>query len=74
VGIGAITGIVYYIHRYITYHDSPHGFATLITVILFLGAIQLLSISIIGGYLSRIFEEVKNRPNFIVDKILNNKK
>ncbi|MDD5066305.1 MAG: glycosyltransferase family 2 protein [bacterium] len=71
VGLIAMIGIGYYLYHYFVFKDAPHGFATMITVILFLGAIQLLSISIIGGYISRIFEEVKNRPNYIIEKVLN---
>jgi dolichol-phosphate mannosyltransferase len=40
-------------------------------LILFFSSIQLLSLSIIGEYLGRIFEEVKNRPKFIVKDIIN---
>lgn len=67
----ALAGMGFYLYRYFAFRDAPHGFATLITVILFLGAIQLLSISIIGGYISRIFEEVKNRPSFIISRMIN---
>ena len=45
--------------------DLP-GFATLIVAIMFLGGIQLLSVGILGEYISRIFNEVKQRPKYIV--------
>jgi dolichol-phosphate mannosyltransferase len=50
---------------------SPSGFTTLIVLMLFLGGIQLLSIGVIGVYIGYIFEEVKGRPQYIVDYILN---
>jgi dolichol-phosphate mannosyltransferase len=49
----------------------PMGFTTVITLILFLGGIQLLCLSIIGAYLAHIYDEVKRRPPYIVESILN---
>lgn len=49
----------------------PSGFTTLIILILFMGGIQLACISIIGSYLAHIYDEVKRRPNFIVESIMN---
>lgn len=49
----------------------PSGFTTLIILILFMGGVQLLCLSIIGGYLAQIYEEVKSRPPYIVESVLN---
>jgi dolichol-phosphate mannosyltransferase len=49
----------------------PSGFTTLIILILFLGGVQLICLSIIGSYLAHIYDEVKRRPPYIVDTILN---
>jgi glycosyltransferase involved in cell wall biosynthesis len=49
----------------------PSGFTTLIVLMLFIGGIQLLCLSVIGSYLAHIYDEVKRRPSFIVDSILN---
>jgi polyisoprenyl-phosphate glycosyltransferase len=49
----------------------PTGFTTLIILILFVGGIQLLCLSIIGSYLAHIYDEVKRRPPYVVESILN---
>jgi dolichol-phosphate mannosyltransferase len=49
----------------------PSGFTTIIVLTLFLGGIQLLCLSIIGSYLAHIYEEVKRRPPYVVESILN---
>jgi len=50
---------------------TPSGFTTLIVLILFIGGIQLLCLSIIGSYLAHVYDEVKRRPPYIVESILN---
>jgi dolichol-phosphate mannosyltransferase len=52
-------------------HSTPSGFTTLIVLSLFLGGVQLLCLSIIGSYLAHIYDEVKRRPPYVVDTILN---
>lgn len=46
--------------------DSP-GYASIITVILFLGGIQLMGIGILGEYIGRIYMESKHRPIYIIE-------
>lgn len=50
---------------------APRGIATIIVLILFLGGIQLLCLAIIGSYLAHIYDEVKRRPPYIVESVLN---
>ena len=51
--------------------EAPPGFLTLLIAVLFLGGIQLLCLAIVGDYLGRVFEEVKQRPHFIVREVWN---
>jgi glycosyltransferase involved in cell wall biosynthesis len=48
--------------------DTP-GYASLLIAVLSLGAIQLVSIGIIGEYLGRLFLEVKGRPIYVVENV-----
>lgn len=50
-------------------NDTP-GFASVITVVLFLGGLQLLSLGIIGEYIGRIATEVRRRPLYIVQSTI----
>jgi dolichol-phosphate mannosyltransferase len=44
------------------------GNPTLVILITFLGGVQLISVGILGEYIGRIYEEVRARPRFIVDR------
>lgn len=47
----------------------PPGWASLAAAIFFLGSIQLIAIGILGEYVGRIFDQTKQRPNFIVKEM-----
>jgi len=65
------TAIIVYFVLYFVIPNAPRGYLTLLVAILLLGAVQLFSLSIMAEYLGRIFEEVKQRPPFIVRSIVN---
>ena len=44
------------------------GNPTLVILISFLGGIQLISVGVLGEYIARIYDEVKQRPKFILDR------
>ena len=50
---------------------APKGYTTLIVVILLVGGIQLICVSVIGSYLAHMYEEIKARPSYIIDHVLN---
>jgi len=65
----SIVGILVQIISRILTPDMPWGVTTTIVVILFIGSVQLLGISILAQYIGKIFEEVKQRPQYIVKSI-----
>jgi len=66
--------ILFYFASYFFYPEQPRGTTTIIVLILFFGSVQLMSVSVLGEYLGRIFEEVKRRPNYVIKDILNHPK
>lgn len=70
----ALLGMVVQIALRFLLPNTPAGITTVLIVILFIGAIQLLGISILGEYIGKIFEEVKQRPKYVVKSIFKNSK
>lgn len=60
--------ILFYIGKYLIIGDPVQGFTTLISVIFFMGGVQLLLIGILGEYMARIFKESKDRPVYLVSE------
>ena len=50
---------------------SVVGWASVMTIILFVSGIMLIMIGIVGIYIGRIFQEVKNRPKYILEELIN---
>ncbi|MGB9751762.1 glycosyltransferase family 2 protein [Roseiflexus castenholzii] len=67
--ISIALAIVYAVQR-IAFGLTPPGFPTLIVAIFFLSGIQLITIGVIGEYVGRIFEEVKQRPLYVVRRVV----
>lgn len=59
---------VYIIYLKLYTTELISGFATIVVAILFLGGIQLITIGIIGLYMGRLYDEVKKRPRYIVQR------
>ena len=68
VAIWALGYMAWIIFKVLYWGDPVAGYPTIMTVILFLGAIQLISIGILGEYIGRIFSETKRRPAYLIDE------
>lgn len=65
----SLIGIIFIIIRkVINPFSSVFGWASLVSVILLIGGLQLLCIGIIGRYIGKIYLQVKNRPIYIVEE------
>jgi glycosyltransferase involved in cell wall biosynthesis len=74
--IGLVTALVafaygvYVVIRTVVIGNPVPGYPSLVTLILFLGGLQLMGLGIIGEYLARMFVEVKQRPLYLVQRQL----
>ena len=74
--LGTLTGFAAFVYLVVVVLQrllggiSIPGYATIIVLILLLGAMQLFCIGIIGEYIGKIFEQSKNRPIYIAKEIL----
>lgn len=63
---GFALGLFYVVRRLINIETAPTGFTTLAALVLFLGGVQLIGIGVLGEYLARVYDEVKERPLFLI--------
>lgn len=69
VAIGALSYMIWVIIKAIVWGEPVTGYPTIMTVMLFLGAVQLISIGILGEYVGRIFNETKRRPVYVISQL-----
>jgi dolichol-phosphate mannosyltransferase len=66
--IGFVTAVFFIIRRLFFKDPAVTGFTTLLTMMMFLGGVQLISVGILGEYVGRIYEEIKQRPLYVVQE------
>lgn len=60
----------FYFVKKLTVGLNPPGFATLVVAIFFVAGVQLITIGVMGEYVGRIFDEVKQRPLYVVRRVV----
>lgn len=66
--LAAIVAMIFIIVRRLVFGDPVAGWASTVVIILFIGGIQLLSIGILGLYLSKLYLEAKKRPIYLLEE------
>ena len=69
VALCALLYMVWVMVKAIIWGDPVTGFPTIMSVMLFLGAIQLIAIGILGEYVGRIYNETKRRPVYMIREL-----
>ncbi len=74
LGAGAVFLTVlfalYAVYEKLVLGESPQGFTALLVVVTFVAGVLLFFLGIIGEYVGRIYEEVKARPLYVVDRVV----
>lgn len=68
ISLIAFVFIIIIVTKTLLFGDPVTGYPSLMAVVLFLGGIQLISLGIIGEYIGRIFNEVKQRPLYFIEE------
>jgi len=61
---------VWFIIRKLTVGYPVQGWASLAVIVLFLGGVQLITIGLLGEYLGRVYDEVKQRPLYVIGRVV----
>jgi dolichol-phosphate mannosyltransferase len=67
-GLGVI-GAIYLVYLFLTAHP-PAGFTSLAVLLLIIGGFIIISTGVTGLYIGRVFQQVKGRPLFVIDTVL----
>lgn len=70
VALLALLYAAFVIWKTLMHGDPVRGYPSLMVVLLFLGGVQLISVGVLGEYIGRIFNEVKGRPLYLVNRVL----
>jgi dolichol-phosphate mannosyltransferase len=68
VVVGIILAVWFTLGKIYGFSHAETGWTSIITVIVFFGGIQLLTIGVLGQYIGVLFDEIKGRPEFIIDR------
>ncbi len=68
VGISFVLGLWSLLGKIFGFTNADSGWTSLFLLIIFFGGVQLLTIGILGSYIGNLFDEIKNRPEYVIRK------
>jgi len=71
VVFGIIMALWYIFGKIFGYTNAETGWTSIMITIIFFGGIQLLTVGVLGQYIGILFDEVKERPEYIIEEIIN---
>jgi len=67
--VALLYGVFLIVHTIVMGASVP-GYPSLMTVVLFMGGVQLMTLGILGEYVGRVFNETKRRPLYLLERVL----
>ena len=71
VVIGLILALWYMFGKIFGYTNAESGWTSIMIIVIFFGGVQLLTIGVLGQYIGILFDEVKERPEYIIENTYN---
>ena len=71
VAVGLVLALWYMFGKIFGYTNAESGFTSIMIIVIFFGGIQLLTIGVLGQYIGILFDEVKERPEYIIKDTFN---
>jgi polyisoprenyl-phosphate glycosyltransferase len=71
VGLGLLLAVYAVLAHYNKHLGTVSGWTSIIIAVIFFGGVQLLTVGVLGEYVGAVFDEVKNRPEYIIERAVN---
>ena len=68
VVVGIVLAVWFTLGKIYGFSDAEEGWTSIMTSIIFFGGVQLLTVGVLGQYVGILFDEIKARPEYIVDE------
>ncbi|MDR2147365.1 MAG: glycosyltransferase family 2 protein [Tannerella sp.] len=65
---GIFLAVWYVLGKIFGFVETETGWTSIVTIIVFFGGVQLLTVGVLGQYIGVLFDEIKGRPEYIIDK------
>lgn len=69
--VGIILAAWFTLGKIYGFSNAESGWTSIVTLVIFFGGVQLLTVGVLGQYIGILFDEVKSRPEYIIDEKLN---
>ena len=71
VMVGLVLAVWFTLGKIYGFSNAETGWTSIMTSVIFFGGVQLLTVGVLGQYVGILFDEVKGRPEYIIDEIRN---